>query len=345
MKLFRKNVGCSLKITARRVQGYDVKVVEKRLFFRTVWDCLKLFPLTLFIIVPFAELFLPTAVRVFPNLLPSTFSSPKYDSMTLSRNLDTKRRLAQSWQQELRESEDLDEVFFQTKAKLMRGEYPTAEEIRMVSKSKNVDVTNMTKPQRLAMAKMLGVTRAAKMSPWRLELQLRHHLRALHDEDRCFKWGGVEHASKEELVEACQKRGIVFHGVTEHEMRQHLHRWLHLSSQKDISLTALLWIQSFHIEKCAKPHLTKTQENSKIMLQRSNLQVDEYLMLHRKIAERQQQMFNYQLKLMEHLRECKPLEESPEIEPSTKELADRQAKFETIIKSFTKDSNKALDAA
>jgi len=289
--------------------------------------------------VPFAELFLPAAVHVFPKLLPSTFSPPKYDSMTLSRNLDTKRRLAKSWQQELRESKDLDEVFLQTKAKLMRGNYPTVEEIRMVSKSKNVDVTNMTRPQRLAMAKMLGVTSAAKMSPWRLELQLRHHLRALHDEDRCLKWGSVKHASKEELVEACQKRGIVFHDVTEHEMRQHLHRWLHLSSQKDISLTVLLWIQSFHLDKRVKPNVTKTAESSKIVMQHGNLRVDEYLLLHRKIEERQQQMLNYQLKLMEHLRECKPSEESPEMETSTKELADRKAKLETIIKLFTKDSN------
>jgi len=37
MKLFRRNVGCSLRITARRLQGYDVKVVEKRLFFRQFW--------------------------------------------------------------------------------------------------------------------------------------------------------------------------------------------------------------------------------------------------------------------------------------------------------------------
>jgi len=340
MKLFRKNVGCSLKITARRLQGYDVRVAEKRLFLRTVLDCLKLFPLTVFIIVPFAELFLPAAVRVFPNLLPSTFSAQKYDCTTLSQNLDTKRRLAKSWQQKLRESKDLDEVFLQTKAKLMRGGYPTDEEIRLVSKSKNVDFCNMTRPQRLAMAKMLGVTSAAKMSPWRLELQLRHHLRALHDEDRCFKWGSVKHASREELVEACQKRGILFHGVTEHEMRQHLDRWLHLSSQNDISLTVLLWIQSFHLEKRVKPNVMKIQENSKIVLQHGNPRVDEYLLIHRKIAERQQQMFNHQLKLLEHLRECTPSEESPEVEPSTKELADRKAKFETIVESFTKDSNR-----
>jgi len=207
----------------------------------------------------------------------------------------------------------------------------------MVSKGKHVDVTNMTQLQRLAMAKMLGVTSVAKMSPWRLEFQLRHHLRALHDEDRCFQWGSLKHTTKKELIEACQKRGIVFHGVTKHEMRQHLNRWLHLSSQKHISLTVLLWVQSFHIEKRLKPDVRKIQKNPKIMLPHSSIGVDKTLFLHRKIAESQQQMLSHQLKLMEHIRKSTPLEQSVGME-LTKVLLDWKAKFEINMKSLTKDS-------
>src|ERR1700753_3496426 len=40
---------------------------------RTVQDLGRLVPFSVFVIVPFAELLLPVALRLFPNLLPSTY--------------------------------------------------------------------------------------------------------------------------------------------------------------------------------------------------------------------------------------------------------------------------------
>ncbi len=40
---------------------------------RTTQDLLRLVPFAVFIIVPFMELLLPVALKLFPNMLPSTF--------------------------------------------------------------------------------------------------------------------------------------------------------------------------------------------------------------------------------------------------------------------------------
>jgi len=40
---------------------------------RTTNDLLRLIPFSVFLIVPFMELLLPVALKLFPNMLPSTF--------------------------------------------------------------------------------------------------------------------------------------------------------------------------------------------------------------------------------------------------------------------------------
>jgi LETM1 and EF-hand domain-containing protein 1, mitochondrial len=44
---------------------------------RTVQDLGRLIPFSVFVIVPFAELLLPVALKLFPNLLPSTYEGQK----------------------------------------------------------------------------------------------------------------------------------------------------------------------------------------------------------------------------------------------------------------------------
>lgn len=42
---------------------------------RTTSDILRLVPFAVFVIVPFMELLLPVALKLFPNMLPSTYES------------------------------------------------------------------------------------------------------------------------------------------------------------------------------------------------------------------------------------------------------------------------------
>lgn len=49
---------------------------------RTTQDLLRLVPFAVFVIVPFMELLLPVALKLFPNMLPSTFED-KFAAVSL----------------------------------------------------------------------------------------------------------------------------------------------------------------------------------------------------------------------------------------------------------------------
>ena len=50
---------------------------------RTTQDLLRLIPFSVFLIVPFMELLLPVALKLFPNMLPSTFTD-KFKEVSIS---------------------------------------------------------------------------------------------------------------------------------------------------------------------------------------------------------------------------------------------------------------------
>jgi len=49
---------------------------------RTTQDLLRLVPFAVFVVVPFMELLLPVALKLFPNMLPSTFED-KFSAVRL----------------------------------------------------------------------------------------------------------------------------------------------------------------------------------------------------------------------------------------------------------------------
>jgi len=56
---------------------------------RTTADLLRLVPFAVFVIVPFMEFLLPVALKLFPNMLPSTFES-KFEAVCKKRILKEK---------------------------------------------------------------------------------------------------------------------------------------------------------------------------------------------------------------------------------------------------------------
>lgn len=60
-------------ILSRLLQGHGMSRRERMQLTRTSVDLFRLVPFSVFILVPFMELFLPIALKLFPNMLPSTF--------------------------------------------------------------------------------------------------------------------------------------------------------------------------------------------------------------------------------------------------------------------------------
>jgi LETM1 and EF-hand domain-containing protein 1 len=262
-RLFGADVRASWFLTKRILMGYPMTVRERRLLVRTTSDCLKLIPFSLFLIIPFAELALPFALRLFPNMLPSTFFEQKYDNATLARKFKAKEEMAEFMQQvvmertkEISKSTNADLADkagelqdFQTK--LMEGqEYPSLKEILRFSSifKDEISLKKMSPSQLSSMSKMLGLPQAASWWPGHLEVQLRHHVTNLRREDRDLQWEGIDTLSDHEIIEACRKRAIRFHEVTKEEMQSDLNRWIQLSSHREIPTQLLLWIQTFYLK-------------------------------------------------------------------------------------------------
>jgi hypothetical protein len=72
-KLLWKDIKTANQIVGRVVQGHALTRRERNQLIRTSGDLFRLVPFAFFVIVPFMEFLLPFALRLFPNMLPSTF--------------------------------------------------------------------------------------------------------------------------------------------------------------------------------------------------------------------------------------------------------------------------------
>lgn len=72
-KLLWSEIKIARQIISRVVQGHSMTRRERIQLIRTTTDIFRLVPFAIFVIVPFMELLLPFALKLFPNMLPSTF--------------------------------------------------------------------------------------------------------------------------------------------------------------------------------------------------------------------------------------------------------------------------------
>lgn len=73
MKLLWANVRISTRLLLKLAGGKSLSRRERQQLTRTTADIFRLVPFAVFIIVPFMEFLLPVFLKLFPNMLPSTF--------------------------------------------------------------------------------------------------------------------------------------------------------------------------------------------------------------------------------------------------------------------------------
>ena len=81
-KLLAKEVRIASRLQWKLLHGDSLTRRERRQLKRTTTDILRLIPFAVFVIVPFMELLLPVALKLFPNMLPSTFED-KFAAVSL----------------------------------------------------------------------------------------------------------------------------------------------------------------------------------------------------------------------------------------------------------------------
>lgn len=103
-KLLATEARISSKLALKMAAGYELTRRERRQLHRTTQDLGRLVPFSVFVIVPFAELLLPVALKLFPNLLPSTYEGQKSKEAKVTSLRATRKEVSNFLRETLRES-------------------------------------------------------------------------------------------------------------------------------------------------------------------------------------------------------------------------------------------------
>ncbi|OAY62967.1 LETM1 and EF-hand domain-containing protein 1, mitochondrial [Ananas comosus] len=264
LKLLWVDVRISSRLLLKLASGKSLTRRERQQLTRTTADIFRLVPFAVFIIVPFMEFLLPVFLKLFPNMLPSTFQDKMKEQEALKRKLKARIEYAKFLQDTVKEmakevqvsrsgeikqtAEDLDEFL----NKVRTGARVPNEEILNFAKLFNDELTldNISRPRLVNMCKYMGIPPFGTDNY--LRFMLRRKLEEIKKDDKLIQLEGVESLSEEELRQACRERGHLGLLSTE-EMRQQLRDWLDLSLNHAVPSSLLILSRAFTVSGRLKP--------------------------------------------------------------------------------------------
>lgn len=264
-KLLWADTRICLKLLIKLAGGKSLSRRERKQLTRTTADIFRLVPFAVFIIVPFMEFLLPVFLKLFPNMLPSTFQDKMKEEESLKRRLNARIEYAKFLQETAKEmamevkdsrsgetkqtAEALDEFL----NKVRKGAQVSNDEILGFAKLFNDELTldSMSRPRLVNMCKYMGI------KPFGTDAYLRHmlrkRLREIKEDDKMIQAeGGVESLSEDELRQDCRDRGMLGL-VSVEEMRQQLRDWLDLSLNRSVPSSLLILSRAFIVAGKVKP--------------------------------------------------------------------------------------------
>lgn len=247
-KLLVAEVKISWRLALKMAAGYELTRRENKQLQRTVQDLGRLIPFSVFIIVPLGEALLPLALKLFPNMLPSTFEGQKSKEAKATLLRSTRKEVSGFLRETLKETglplsqattqkEEFSNFFRKVRS---TGEAPTTQDVIKVSKAFRDDMTldNLSRPQLVSMCRYMNLNTFG--TDIMLRYQIRHRMRQIKRDDKAIAYEGVESLSVAELQNACAARGIRTHSVSPARMRNDLQTWLDLRLREGIPSTLLV---------------------------------------------------------------------------------------------------------
>uniref|UniRef100_A0A8C9T3Y6 Mitochondrial proton/calcium exchanger protein n=1 Tax=Scleropages formosus TaxID=113540 RepID=A0A8C9T3Y6_SCLFO len=246
----------------RVLNGHALSRRERRQFLRTCADVFRLLPFLVFIIVPFMEFLLPVALKLFPNMLPSTFETQSKKEERLKKELRVKLEMAKFLQDTVEEialrnkapKGNVTEEFSTFFQKIRNsGERPSNEQIIRFSKLFEDELTldNLTRQQLVALCRLLELQSIGTNNFLRFQLIMK--LRAIRADDKLIAGEGVDSLTVNELQAACRVRGMRALGVTEDRLRDQLRQWLELHLNQHIPTSLLLLSRAMYLPDTLSP--------------------------------------------------------------------------------------------
>lgn len=247
-KLLAVEVKISTRLAVKMAAGYELSRRENRQLKRTVQDLGRLIPFSVFIIVPFAELLLPVALKLFPNLLPSTYEGQTSREAKASTLRTTRKEVSDFLQRSLKEtglpvtSATIQREEFTTFFRKLRSsaETPTDEDVIKACQIFRDDLTldNLSRPQLVSICRYMSLNTFGTDNM--LRYQIRHRMRQIKRDDRQISYEGVDSLTSGELQTACASRGIRTQSVSPARMREYLQQWLDLRLKDRVPSTLLV---------------------------------------------------------------------------------------------------------
>jgi len=282
-KLLAADIRTARKILLRTMGGSSLTRRERKQLLRTTSDLFRIIPFSMFLIIPFMEFALPFALRIFPNMLPSTFQDSYKAEENMKRELKIRLEMAGFMQEtlqnlakdqkrkasgklaamkdevgnvvnrddscEIAEKEATAEDFLEFLDDARGGKLISPDVIIRFAKYFKDELTLDQTPrtQLVNLCTYMGI--APYGSDPLLRFQLRHKIRGLKEDDQRILWEGIESLSKMELREACQERGMRSTGLSKNAYRLALQQWLDLSVNKDIPVSLLISSRTFFLHE------------------------------------------------------------------------------------------------
>ncbi|XP_020788910.1 LETM1 domain-containing protein LETM2, mitochondrial [Boleophthalmus pectinirostris] len=255
-------LGIDIKIAGRMVwrllHGQILTRRERRRLMRTCADLFRLVPFMVFIIVPFMEFLLPVFLKLFPEMLPSTFETESKKEEKQKKGLAAKLELAKFLQETIAEMARRNKAKAQTQDEAQRfstyvqkvrvtGEQPTTKDIVKFSKLFEDELTleHLERPQLVALCKLLELQPIGTNNLLRFQLMMQ--LRTIKADDEMIAAEGVAAMSVSELQAACRSRGMRSLGLTTDQLRQQMQQWLDLHLKENVPPSLLLLSRAMYL--------------------------------------------------------------------------------------------------
>ncbi|CAO3634065.1 unnamed protein product [Cunninghamella blakesleeana] len=252
-KLLGLEIRISSKLTWKLLNGNHLTRREARQLRRTTSDLLRLIPFAVFIIVPFMELLLPVALKLFPNMLPSTFENKSQEEEKKRKLLKVRLEMAKFLQETISETgfagsdnEKSAQEFADFFRKIrITGEQASTDDLLKVARRFEDELTldNLTRPQLVSMCRYMGIN--AFGTDNFLRFQIRNRMRQIKADDKVIQNEGIETLTIQELQAACASRGFRSIGTSPGRLRDELAQWLDLHLNHHVPTTLLILSRAF----------------------------------------------------------------------------------------------------
>lgn len=252
-KLLGFEIKVSFKLALKMAGGHELSRREWRQLKRTVQDLVRLVPFSAFVLVPFAELLLPVALKIFPNMLPSTYEGAKAKEAKSQKLTTTREGVSVFLRKTIQESglplstttkqrEEFIEFFQKVRSS---GESPSKEDVVNICRIFKDDLTldNLSRPQLVAMCRYMNLSSFGTDAL--LRYNIRHKMTQIKRDDKSIAYEGVATLSVPELHSACQSRGIRTQGISPGHLRDELKEWLDLRLKHRVPSTLLILSNAF----------------------------------------------------------------------------------------------------